>query len=36
MPEIIVAIEVEKNICMEECEKVLKDFFKELRKIKKK
>ncbi len=28
-------VEVEKNICMEECEKVLKDFFKELRKIKK-
>ena len=28
-------VEVEKHICMEECEKILKDFFKELRIIKK-
>ena len=28
-------VEVEKNICTRECEKILKDFFKELRKIKK-
>ena len=28
-------VETEKNVCMEECEKILKDFFKELRKIKK-
>ena len=28
-------VEVEKYICMEECEKILKDFFKELRIIKK-
>jgi tRNA(adenine34) deaminase len=28
-------VEVEKGILVDECEKVLKDFFKELRKIKK-
>ena len=27
-------VEVEKEICKDECEKILKDFFKELRKIK--
>ena len=28
-------VEIEYNICKEECEKILKDFFKELRKKKK-
>lgn len=28
-------VEVEKDILQEECEKILKDFFKELRKMKK-
>ncbi len=28
-------VEVEKNICKEECENILKDFFKELRELKK-
>ena len=29
-------VEIEKDILMEECQKILKDFFKEIRKIKKK
>ena len=27
-------VEIEYNICKEECEKILKDFFKDLRKVK--
>ena len=28
-------VEVERGICKNDCEKILKDFFKELRKVKK-